>query len=953
MDQSAAVQPAVLLERERELELLRAALRAVGQRAGGVLVIEGAAGMGKSRLLQAARVRASELGLRVLNARATALEQGFPFGVVRQLFERTLLEADAGERDRWLAGAAALAPDVLTATPASRVPATDPSAGDPGYAWQHGLYWLASNLSADSPLVLVVDDLQWCDAPSARALAFIARRLEGQPLALILATRPLDPRLTPEAATLVADPAVEMLRPSPLTQAAIGALVAARLSEGPDDRFVRACLEVTGGNPFLLGELLEEAAARGLDPTAAAAADVGAIVPRGVTNAVLLRLARLTPAAAVLARALSVLDDGAQVGDAKQLAGLGRPDLEAATAALVSVGVVEAGATVRFTHPILRTAIYGDLSPAERERLHYTAVLILRERGAPAGQVAAHLMHTEPAADLGVVALLRDAAREALALGDAAGAAALLARALEEPPAHDERTAVVLELGLAHARAGAPEAVAPLSEIVERGEDAAAIAAAAIELGGMLFFGGRSAEGAVILRRAHERLPAGDPARAQLEVALLGLSSTSASARREAHATIAALRDPGGPARDVLEATTLATLAMNEVLYLRSAAKTIDLAERALAVGLPVEPHRGENWVNLALAALAAADGLEVALRGTDEILAQARARGGALTVVTISALRALIAVRRGDLTAAQADAQAAIELAPDLLGARFLVLAVSAAVLAGLDSDETPDALRGLIDRTGLRYDTEFTSSSQLRYASGVLRAAAGNHEGAIEELRGCGVDDPAFGGENPAMLPWRSAAALSLAELGRHGEARTLAADEVRRAQSYGAPRAIGIALRAHALVGPPADRSEGLAEALAVLESSPARLEHARVLVDLGATFRAAGQRAAAREPLLEALSMAARCGARSLESRARAELAAIGVRPRKTERAGAGSLTPSELRVVELAATGGTNREIAQTLFVTEKTVETHLGRSFRKLDISSRRQLPEVLARAAG
>jgi DNA-binding CsgD family transcriptional regulator len=390
---------------------------------------------------------------------------------------------------------------------------------------------------------------------------------------------------------------------------------------------------------------------------------------------------------------------------------------------------------------------------------------------------------------------------------------------------------------------------------------------------------------------------------------------------------------------------------MEEVLKLGSASTAIDLAERALAAGLPLEPHSGQNWAQLAPAALAAADGLDAALRGADEILAQARGRGAALTVVTVSSLRALIAVRRGDLVAAEADAQAAIELAPDLLGVEFLVLAVSAAVLVGLERDETPEALRRLIDRAGVRYDTDFTPSSQLRYASGLLRAAAGNHEAAIEELRGC--DDPAFGGENPAMLAWRSSAALSLAELGRHDEARTLAADEVRRARSFGAPRAIGVALRAHALVGPPAERPRRLAEALAVLEPSPARLEHARVLVDLGATYRAAGQRSGAREPLLEALALAARCGARTLERRARAELAAIGVRPRRPERAGADSLTPSERRVAELAATGATNREIAQTLFVTEKTVETHLGRSFRKLDISSRRQLPDVLARAAG
>jgi DNA-binding NarL/FixJ family response regulator len=173
------------------------------------------------------------------------------------------------------------------------------------------------------------------------------------------------------------------------------------------------------------------------------------------------------------------------------------------------------------------------------------------------------------------------------------------------------------------------------------------------------------------------------------------------------------------------------------------------------------------------------------------------------------------------------------------------------------------------------------------------------------------------------------------------------------VRRAQAFGAPREIGVALRAHALVGPPAERRKRLEDALAVLESSPARLEHARVLLDLGATIRATGQRTAAREPLLDGLGLAARCGARTLERRARAELAAIGIRPRTTHRTGADSLTPSERRVAELAAAGGTNREIAQTLFVTEKTVETHLGRTFRKLTISSRRQLPDALARSAG
>lgn len=955
MNEAVLAGPDALLERELEVERVRGALRSVGRREGHVVVIEGPAGIGKSRLLDIARSRASELGFRVLSARATELEQGFPFGVIRQLFERVIAEAETADRDQWLSGAAALAAALLTGAPIVVPPAPSPAPGtdDPTFAWQHGLYWLASNLSADSPLLLAVDDLQWCDASSVRALAFIARRLGGQPIALMLATRPLDPNTTPEAAALTGDPSADLLRPAPLSDAAAALLVGERLGAQPDPSFVRACHEVAGGNPFLLGELLDEAAARGVEPTAAAAPRVSSLVPRGVANAVLLRLARLPARASELARTLSVLGDGAQVSDAGRLSGLGGTEVEGAMTSLIAAGVIQPGGTIRFTHPILRSAIYGDLSAAERERLHCSASKILEERGAPAKQVAAHVMHTEPGADASAVVLLREAAREALALGDAGGAATFLARALAEPPEAGERTALVLELGLARARAGDPEATGPLTEIALHSDDPTAIVTAAIELSGILFFAGRSGEGAAILRRAQDRLPPAGAGRERLEVALLGASYTSAPARREADSTIAALRDPGGPARSLLEATTLATLAMDEMMYLRSSDKALDYARRALAAGLPAEPHRGEAWAIVALAVLAASDELEAATRGIDEVLARARERGAAATVATFLALRSLFGLWRGELTTAQADAYAAIEPAQDLLGTEFVVLGVTTAVLVGLERDETPESLRRLIDRVGIRYDTEFSPSSQLRYASAALRAAAGNHEGAVEELRACEVDHPALGVENPAVLAWRSAAALSLAELGRTEEARELAAEELLRARSYGAQRAIGIALRATALVGPAAERAATLEAALQVLEPSEARLEHARVLVDLGATLRAARQRSAAREPLLEGLALAYRCGAWGLERRARAELAAIGVRPRTVERSGADSLTPSERRVAELAAGGQTNREIAQTLFVTEKTVEAHLGRAFRKLDVTSRRQLPDVLATVTG
>jgi len=953
MDQSVVAAPDGLLEREREVERIRAALRRVGRREGVVVVIEGTGGIGKSRLLEVARTRGSDLGFRVLNARATELEQAFPYGVVRQLFERLLSEADAGDRDRWLSGAAGLAADVLTGAPTVVRPAQalGPAPDDPSYAWQHGLYWLASNLSADSPVVLALDDLQWSDAPSVRALSFIARRLGGQPLALILATRPLDPVLMADAASFAADPAVELLRPAPLTDHAVAVVVAGRLGSEPAPAFVRACLEVTGGNPFLLGELLDEALARDLDPTAAAAAEVTSLVPRGVANTVLLRLARLAAPAAGLARTLSVLGDGALVTDAARVSSLDGADMEAGMTALITAGVIQPGGTVRFAHPILRAAIYGDLSPAERERLHRSASRILSERGAPPGQVAAHVMHTEPGADAEAVCLLREGARNALALGDSERAATFLTRALDEPPMPEERPALVLELGLARARAGAPEAIAPLTEIVTRADDENAIVTAAIELSGMYFMAGRAREGAPILRCARERLEPGAAGRERLAVALLGASYTSASARREADSTIAALRDPGGPASSVLEATTLATLAMDELMYVRSAARAMDFAHRALAADLPLDAHRGELWAIVALAVLALTDELDASVRGIDEMLSKARGRGAPVTVVMLLSLRAFMNWRRGELASAQADAYNAIELSRDLLGTEFVALSVAAAVMAGLERDETPESLRRLIDRVGVRYDTEFSPSTQMRQASAAARAAAGNHEAAVEELRSCALDHPAMGVQNPAVLAWRSAAALSLAELGRDEEARSLAEDELRLARSFGARRAIGIALRARAMVGPASERAESLEAAVDVLGSSPARLEHARALVDLGATLRAARQRSVAREPLLEGLTLASRCGSHSLERRARAELAAIGVRPRTVERAGADSLTPSERRVAELAASGQTNREIAQTLFVTEKTVETHLGRAFRKLDVTSRRQLPSVFVGA--
>ncbi len=184
----------------------------------------------------------------------------------------------------------------------------------------------------------------------------------------------------------------------------------------------------------------------------------------------------------------------------------------------------------------------------------------------------------------------------------------------------------------------------------------------------------------------------------------------------------------------------------------------------------------------------------------------------------------------------------------------------------------------------------------------------------------------------------------------MGEQDEARRLAAEELELARTWGAPRALGAALRAAGLVAGGKNGLTLLEEAVEVLADSPARLEHAKARTELGAALRRANRRAEAREQLRQALELATHCGAAPLAARAETELLATGARPRRISLSGVESLTPSERRVAVLAAEGPTNREIAQALFVTTRTVEVHLTSSYRKLNISSRSQLAAALAK---
>jgi DNA-binding CsgD family transcriptional regulator len=227
-------------------------------------------------------------------------------------------------------------------------------------------------------------------------------------------------------------------------------------------------------------------------------------------------------------------------------------------------------------------------------------------------------------------------------------------------------------------------------------------------------------------------------------------------------------------------------------------------------------------------------------------------------------------------------------------------------------------------------------------------VRIETGSPGRGVEELLQVGETVRLLPFDNPGTAPWRSWAAEGLRLLDRNDEARVLAADELALARRWGDPQIIGAALRVLGLVEGGRAGIGLLREAVEVLAGSQARLEHARALVDLGAALRRTNQRIEARERLREGVDLALRSGAFRLAGRANDEIAATGARPRKVLQTGLDALTTSERRVGQLAADGMTNKEIAQTLFVTIKTVEVHLSHAYRKLEISSRAQLQTAL-----
>ena len=504
-----------LLERSSELATIRRLLGQVRAGTGAIALIEGAPGIGKTSLVAAAVEFARQRSLAVARARGSELETEFAFGLARQLYEPLVEAVTEEQRDEVFSGAARLARPLVelsaTQTPGVRL---EPEAA------LHGLYWLSVNLAAMSPLMLAIDDLQWADPSSLRFVAYLANRIETVPVLVVIGTRPADRGAHADVLDeLAANPLTTTLRLRALSHDGTSQLVARILGE-PHPSFAARCHEATKGNPLFLNELAATLAAAEVEPVAAQVSRVGELAPSSVARSVACRLRRLQPMASTIARVLAVLGDRTDLPTIATLAEATPPDAAIGINALEQADVLEPGG-LQFVHPVVRDAVYEQITSPERTRLHRRAAALLAERKADDHEVAAHLRYTAPSADPWSVDVLRRVAWHAYLRGAPDVAISYLQRALDEPPPPELLSQVLAELGRAKLADTHLAGLEHLRAAIEHAPDEVARARHGLELGRALSAWLMFGEAVAVLQQARDGLGAAEPElAAQLDGAL-------------------------------------------------------------------------------------------------------------------------------------------------------------------------------------------------------------------------------------------------------------------------------------------------------------------------------------------------------------------------------------------------------------------------------------------------
>ena len=966
-----------LLEREPALTTITEVLDAAHVGSGRGLLIEGHAGLGKTRLHEAALDRARSSDMRVLRAAGSELECNVSFGLAAQLL--TSLLADLPEIRR--RAVLERAPDRIRRLAGLGV---DPElAGVPNdHPLSHALFSMIGDAAGTQPVLVAIDDLHWADEASLEFIAYTLQRIADLRVAVVMSSRPIGGQEgTAVLDRIAAHPRVLVQRITPLGEDAVLTLARRRLGLRANQALAHACLEVTTGNPFYVNELLGA-----LDTVPGLTGDqlarrATALAPDEVTRSLRLRVGGLGPDAVALARAVAVLGNDIPLRHAAHLAGLGTAAAGAAADRLGGAEILLAREPLRFVHPLVCHAIQRDIPASERASQHLAAARLAHADGQEPEHVAAHLLLGRAENDEWVVDQLRAAATEARQRGFATAAARYLQRALDEPPRRALRSEILAELGGAQAAIGDPAAPESLAAAAELTADPLRRAELAVACGNSLFLQARHASAAAVYVKGLDQLPrelGAGPLR-ELEAALqTGFVVTAAlvpALRGDAVKRSAELRPrTAGKPSTQAQRLLLAQAAIHDAWAGTPADEVAELADRSWDDGrlLEHETAEGIGWT-LLVTALRIAGHFERALELISAVNEDAVYRSSPLARATANYLRGLPLLGQGNVSEAVVVLELAIDARSD--GWRHCARsAVASYCLALIETGELEQAEDALLSGHALEQAEDALLISRAReqsrdalppspvsevatdlaevlclYARAQLRLVQGRPQEALDDA--FAVRDAIH--PTPWVVddrPWRTVAAQAALALGDRDLALRFAREDLQTAERSSVLHSRIRALRVMGIAEGGENGLEFLRNAVELGRREPVRLETIRALVELGAALRRSNRRTQAREPLQTAADLALRGGAMALHERARTELAASGARPRRELLlSGPASLTPSERRVAELAAGGRTNREISQALFVTPKTVEFHLRNVYRKLEIETRHELARALA----
>jgi len=885
-----------------------------------LLLFAGPFGAGKTALLRAAGDQAREHGTAVAHAQATEPASGHAFGVAFTLVGPALAEAALAR-----AGHAGKAADTLDAAGETAV--------------RRALAEAVLRRAAEEPLLLTVDDAHLADAPSLALLAHLGTAPEGTGLSIVATVR-RDAEPGPGAPLFGLYHAASTIRVlEPLSDADARVLVEERLgSSGSAERL----LHLAAGNPLLLAALAD-AVARG------ETSRLGDPVPPTIVTRAQRELRRLDGETPAVARALAILARPAPLARVAAVAGLSLDAVDRAAETLEAAGLIDGGPELAFVQPLTARAVVAGTPAREQTRLHTRASELLHEADEPLDEIAGHLLHADRLGRDWAVDALLDAELRARAAGEHDEAVAFGRRALDEPPGADRRTGVLRELAFTEADAGLPEAADRLREAMRLSVLPDERARCALRLGQLLMVAGDRAGAGVLLDGMIELSgdvsgPLADELRAARAVVAVN------DLQVDAHERIAELERLSPEYAGPIERSGLAVEAMTGTFMLTlDHERAIALCRRALAGGaLLSEETAGGITLRFVTGTLATADALDLGLEVTEALVVAEEARGARLGLAAARYSRAWQRYYRGEVAGAISSVREALDEAP----ADWAYMPPARAVLglALLERDE-PDAAAEAADLEPRPAWQGSILWPLLLCGQARIAVARGETDTALALTAQVRALEQVTGASNPALLDRGAIETLARVQAGDRDGAHEVATRDLEQARRWGAPRAVGTALRSLALATMEADLEAAVAllvESQAVLQASPSGLERVRTELDLGIALRRSGRLREAREPLAQALHTADDLGLLALARRAREELAVSGARPRRNALSGVDALTPAERRTATLAAAGRTNKAIAAELFVTVKAVEKHLGATYDKLGIRSRRELADHL-----